>query len=217
MQSKENGMMHFVRMIIVGAAGLLTAGLSHAAEPYVKLPAAQATRGDGKIEVIEFFWYGCEHCYLLEPRIEAWLPTAPKDVVFTRVPAVANERWLPMATMFYTVEALGLLDRLHPRIFNAIHKERLRLEQGPIRDQWLAREGIDRARYAEVEKSFAVTVKVKRARELTHAYRIDGVPALAVNGRYLTGPRYAGGADGVFPAIDKLIELSRKDAQAGRR
>ena len=199
------------------AAGMLAASMSHAAEPYVKLPVAQATRGDGKIEVIEFFWYGCEHCYILEPRIEAWLPTVPKDVVFTRLPAVANELWLPMATLFYTVEALGHIERLHPRIFDAIHKERLRLDQGPIRDSWLTRHGIDPARYAEVEKSFAVMMKVKRARELTQAYGVDGVPALAVNGRYLTGPRYAGGADGVFAAVDNLIELSRKQAQAGRR
>lgn len=209
-------MKHLLRMTVAGAAVMLATSLSNAAEPYEKLPVAQAPRGDGKIEVIEFFWYGCEHCYLFEPRIEAWLPKAPKDVVFTRVPAVANERWLPMATMFYTLEAMGLLDRLHARIFDAIHKERLRLEQGPVRERWLARQGVDPARYAEVEKSFAVSTKVKRARELTRAYRIDGVPTIAVNGRYLTGPRYAGGSDGVFAAVEQLIELSRKEVKAGR-
>lgn len=210
-------MKRFIATVLAAAAALLAASMSHSAEPYERLPVAQATRGDGKIEVMEFFWYGCEHCYLLEPRIDAWLPTIPKDVVFTRVPAVANERWLPMATLFYTIEALGLVERLHPRIFDAVHKERLRLDQGPVRDRWLAREGIDPARYAEVEKSFAVTTKVKRARELSLAYRIEGVPTIAVNGRYLTGPRYAGGAEGVFAAVDKVIELSRKEAGAGRR
>ena len=106
---------------------------------------------------------------------------------------------------------------MHHRIFDAIHKERLRLDQDPVRDRWLAREGIDPARYADVAKSFGVATKVKRARELSLAYRIEGVPTIAVDGKYLTGPRYAGGADGVFAAVDKIIALSRKESRPGRR
>lgn len=184
------------RLAIVAAALMLAAGFVSAHEgegKYTTLNPPQLVPADGKIEAVEFFWYGCEQCYQLEPAIKAWVATAPKDVVFRRIPAVASERWIPMARMYYTFEAMGVLDRLHPQIFDAIHKERVRLDGKQARNQWLSRQGIDIARYEEIEKSFTVVTKVSQARGLSRAYRIEGVPTLAVHGKYVTFPPQPGG------------------------
>ncbi len=182
--------------------------------PYVPMNPPQPTEGGGKIEVIEFFWYGCPHCYHLEPALNAWLKTAPKDVVFKRVPA-AIESWLPLATVYYTLEAMGLLDKYHEKIFEAIHKDNENLGNKNVREKWLARNGVDPARYAEVEKSFSVVTKVQRAKQLTQAYKVDGVPRIIVNGRYYTGPEQAGGSDQrMMAAVDQMIAKVRNEKAA---
>jgi protein dithiol oxidoreductase (disulfide-forming) len=178
---------------------------------YSLLQPQQPTDGSGKIEVIEFFWYGCPHCYSLEPAVNAWLKSAPKDVVFKRIPAYPSEVWGEMAKVFYTLEAMGLLDQYHQRVFDAMHKENVNLANKKLREEWLAKNGVDVAKYNEVEKSFTVATKVSRARQLTQAYKVDSVPRLVVNGKYFTSAEQAGGADKVFPVVDKIIAVARKD------
>src|SRR5450759_2238590 len=111
--------------LLVAVLAFASAGAawSQAGTPYSMLSPPQPTEGGGKIEVIEFFWYGCPHCYAIEPAVNAWLKTAPKDVVFKRVPAFPNESWGQMTVMFYTLEAMGLLDQYHQKVFDAIHKQ----------------------------------------------------------------------------------------------
>ena len=179
--------------------------------PYALLQPQQPTDGSGKIEVIEFFWYDCPHCYALEPAVNAWLKTAPKDVVFKRIPAYPSESWGEMAKVFYTLEAMGLLDQYHQRVFDAMHKENVNLANKRLREEWLAKNGVDVAKYNEVEKSFTVATKIARARQLTQAYKVDSVPRLIVNGKYFTSAEQAGGADKVFPVVDKIIVIARKD------
>ena len=133
------------------------------AAPYSMLTPPQATDGSGKIEVIEFFWYGCPHCYSIEPAVNAWLKSAPKDVVFKRVPAYPSDAWGGMAVMYYTLEAMGLLEQYHSKVFDAMHKQNVNLANKGKRDEWLKANGIDPAKYAEVEKSFTVNTKVARA------------------------------------------------------
>ena len=201
----------FVAVLAVLAAGAHGQGTQAGA--YETLSQPQPTRGDGKVEVIEFFWYGCDHCYRLEPAIHSWLAKKPADVEFTRVPAGGSERWNSMARLYYSLEALGQLERLHARIFDAIHKESVRLDQAQARDRWLAANGIAPEKYAEVEKSFAVQMKTQRAIDLTRAYRIDGVPTLAVAGKYVTSPGRAGGPDKAFHMVDELVARSRTESR----
>ena len=178
---------------------------------YSLLNPPQPTDGSGKIEVIEFFWYGCPHCYALEPAVNAWLKTAPKDVEFKRIPAFPSESWGQMASVYYTLEAMGLLDQYHQKVFDAMHKQNVPLANKNKRDEWLKANGIDPAKYAEVEKSFTVASKVARARQLTQSYKVDSVPRVIVNGKYVTSAEQAGGADKVFPEVDQLVAMARKD------
>jgi thiol:disulfide interchange protein DsbA len=184
---------------------------AQAATPYSLLNPPQPTDGGGKIEVIEFFWYGCPHCYSIEPAVNAWLKTAPKDVVFKRVPAFPSDSWGQMAGVYYTLEAMGLLDQYHSKVFDAMHKQNVNLSNKGKRDEWLKANGIDPAKFAEVEKSFTVATKVARARQMTQAYKVDSVPRFIVNGKYVTSAEQAGGNEKIFPTVDQLIAAARKE------
>src|SRR5438067_4641956 len=180
-------------------------------QPYALLQPPQPTEGGGKVEVVAFFWYGCPHCYQLEPTVNAWIKRAPKDVVFKRVPAVPSDAWAPMASGFYTLEAMGLLEQYHQKVFDAIHKDNENLVNKTVRDKWLAKNGIDVAKFNDVEKSFTVATKVARARQMTQAYKVDSVPKLVVNGKYVTGAEQAGSNEAIFPAVDQMVAVARKD------
>jgi thiol:disulfide interchange protein DsbA len=199
--------------LLVAVLAFASAGAawSQAGTPYSMLSPPQPTEGGGKIEVIEFFWYGCPHCYAIEPAVNAWLKTAPKDVVFKRVPAFPNESWGQMTVMFYTLEAMGLLDQYHQKVFDAIHKQNVNLANKTKREEWLKANGIDPAKYAEVEKSFTVVTKVARARQMTQSYKVDSVPRFIVNGKYVTSGEQAGGNDKIFPVIDQIAAMARKE------
>ena len=185
------------------------AGHQHSNERLSTLQEPQPTLALPKIEVIEFFWYGCPHCYQLEPAISKWLAAPRKDVVFKRVPAIPSDAWAQMATIYYTLEALGSIDRMHLQVFEALHKERLRLDQKPVREAWLAKHGIDLQKYQDMERSFTVVTNVQRARQLTRAYRVDSVPRLVIGGRYATSPEQAGGTDAIFKVVDEAIARVR--------
>ena len=204
-----------LRKALALAASLAVLAFGAAAQapqqPYQVLSPPQPTEGGGKIEVIEFFWYGCPHCYTLEPAVNAWVKAAPKDVVFKRVPAVPSEQWGLLAYVYYTLEGMGLLEQYHSKVFDAVHKDSLNLGNRKIRETWLAKNGIDVAKYNEMEKSFSVASKVKRAAQLTAAYRVDGVPRVFVNGKYFTAPEFAGSMDRIFPIVDQLVAMARKE------
>ena len=157
------------------------------------------------IEVLEFFWYGCIHCYNLEPRLEPWLKTLAADVEFRRVPAVLNDRWAHDGNIYYTFDALGLLEKLHRPFFDAIHRDRLNSANGPALQAWLEKHGVDPMKFEATFKSFGVQSKGKRAIRLTSDYRIDGTPALAVHGRYVVSS-----SDQMLDHVDKLIAAIRK-------
>lgn len=164
----------------------------------------------GKIEVIEFFWYGCPHCYSLEPLLETWLNKLPPDAQFRRVPAVFNDRWARDAAVYYAIEALGLVGRLHRPLFDAIHRDGLRTDSPEALNQWLQRQGVDTKKFDEVVRSFGVQSKVRRAAQLSVAYRIDGTPAMAVQGRYTVGAEQSRNQKVMLDTVDYLIGLARK-------
>src|SRR3954470_15947512 len=151
---------------------------------FVELKPPQPVETSGRIEVLEFFWYGCPHCYTLEPVLESWSKKLPADVQLRRVPAVFNDRWALDAAIFYTLDSLGVLEKLHRPLFDAIHRDRLRTDHKEARDQWLEKNGVDVNKFDDTFKSFGVQSKVKRAMQQTVAYKIDGTPAMAVQGRY---------------------------------
>ena len=176
------------------------------APPYMELNPPQPVETTGKIEVLEFFWYGCIHCYNLEPRIETWLKTLPKDVEFRRVPAVFNERWGHDAAIFYAFEALGVLDKVHRPFFDAIHRDRLRTDKPEELNAWLQKQGVDQKKFEATVKSFGVQSKTRRAVRLTSDYKIDGTPAMAVQGRYTVSA-----GDGMLDTVNQLVAAVRKN------
>lgn len=164
----------------------------------------------GKVEVAEFFWYGCIHCYNLEPLLEGWIPKLPQDVQFRRVPAVFNERWALDASIYYAFEALGLVDKLHRPLFDAIHKDRLKTDNPAALNEWLTRQGVDPKKFDATMKSFGVQSRVKRAIQVTSASRIEGTPALMVHGRYTISAEQGRTREGLIAAAERLIPVARK-------
>ena len=183
---------------------------------YTTLQDQLPVENPGKVEVAEFFWYGCIHCYNLEPLLEAWVPRLPADTQFRRIPAVFNERWAHDAAIYYAFEALGTLDKLHRPFFDAIHKDRLKTDNPAALAEWLAKNGIDHKKLAATMSSFGVQSKVKRAAQLTAASRIDGTPALMVQGRYTISVDQGKSREGMLAAADALAGIVRKSL-AGKK
>lgn len=177
---------------------------------YTELKPAQPVDAQGRIEVLEFFWYGCPHCYTLEPHIEAWLKKLPPDVEFRRVPAIFNQRWGHDASIYYTLEALNLVDKLHRPLFDAIHKANLRTDSEAALSEWLQKNGVDPKKFMDTLKSFGVQSKTRRAVQQTVAYKIDGTPAMAVAGRYTVSAQQGRTQQGILDAVDSLVAVVRK-------
>lgn len=176
---------------------------------YVVISPPLPTDSGAKVEVVEFFWYGCSHCFDLEPALAKWTRALPKDVEFKRVPTIFRESWVPGARLYYTLEAIGELDRLHKDVFDAIHAERVNLFDEKALTEWLTKKGVDPKKFMDAYNSFGVQNKVQRARQITQASKVDGVPALSVQGKYLTSGSMTGGYKSLFPVLDELIVKAR--------
>ncbi len=181
---------------------------------YSVLREALPAETPGKIEVIEFFWYGCPACYQFEPLVEAWIPKLPAEAQFRRVPAVFNARWARDASLYYAFEALNLVEKLHRPLFDAIHKDRLRTDSQEAMAQWLERRGVEPKKVEEAAASFGVQSKLRRSTQLAAAYRIDGTPTLAVHGRYTIKIEQARTFENMIATADHLVGLARKSLAA---
>lgn len=204
--------------LFIGIVSILFAALAGAQEiregkDYKVFNPPQPTEaGKGKVEVVEFFWYGCPHCFELEPLLVKWRATLPKDVVFRRVPALfPNGRWAPETKLYYTLEAMGLVEKLHQDVFDAIHIDRIRMNEESTMLAWLEKKGVDRKAFADTYASFAIQSKTQRSIQLAQAYQLEGVPALAVNGKYMRASGAAGGYEDMLALTDKLIAKARAD------
>ncbi|MDR2875264.1 MAG: thiol:disulfide interchange protein DsbA/DsbL [Methylobacillus sp.] len=193
---------------------LLISGTAFAAGSQYQ-PTAQAIPTDdpAKIEVIEMFWYGCPHCHDLEPYINVWMKKLPKDVVFKRVPAVPRPDWVPGGRAYYTMEALGVLEKLHTPFFEAIHKQRA---VNPSDDKavmdWITKNsGLDRQKVADAYNSFSVNTKLQRAMQIFSASGATGVPTLIVDGKYITSISMSGGLEQTLQVADQLIAKTRAE------
>lgn len=164
----------------------------------------------GKVEVVEFFWYACPHCNAFEPKLEAWVKKIPADVAFRRVPVAFRDDMVPQQRLFYALEAMGKLDEVHRKVFHAIHVEKQALNREDLITAWVDKQGVDKAKFAELYNSFAVSTKARKATQLQDAYRIEGVPSLGIAGRYLTSGDMAGTVDNALLVTDYLIAEARK-------
>mgnify|MGYP000551030752 FL=1 len=178
---------------------------------YRVLPITQPIDAKGKVEVIEFFWYGCPHCYEFEPELKGWIKRQNKDVVFKKVPIAFREELMPHSQLFYALETLGKGDALNDKVMFAMHRENKRLlNENEIAD-WVAAQGVDRNAFLAAYRSFAVLSKARAANQLGNAYRIDGVPTVAVQGKYITSPSIAGSRAKAVNIMDFLVNKVRKD------
>lgn len=172
-------------------------------------PRAPVEAPADKVEVVEFFWYSCSHCNAFEPTLEAWVKKLPKDVVFKRVPIAFQASHVPQQRLFYALEAMGLVDKLHTKVFAAIHVERANLATGEAITEWVARQGVDRAKFVEQYNSFSVVTKSGKGTQLQNAYKVEGVPALGVAGRFYTDGSKAGNMERALQVVEYLIEQAR--------
>ena len=167
----------------------------------------------GKIEVVEFFWYKCPHCNAFEPTFNVWAKKLPKDVFLRRVPVGFRADFEPQQRLFFVLEALNKLDELHAKVFHTIHVEKQPLDTFEQILAWAEKQGIAKARFTDLYKSFAITNKVRKATQLQEAYAVDGVPSLGIQGRYFTSATQAGNLQRALQVTDALIVQSRSKAK----
>lgn len=178
---------------------------------YTLVSPAQPTETGKNIEVVEFFSYACPHCHDLEPVLNPWVKKLPGDATFRRLPAVFSDKWMLFARIFYAAEAMGVLDKLHPAIFNATHVQHIDLTNEKTLQEWASKQGVDGKQFVATYASFAVMGKAQRAKQLTRAYGITGVPSIVVEGKYLTSASQTGGNDQLLTTLDELIRKVRQD------
>jgi len=175
---------------------------------------AQATHSGKKIEVLEFFFYGCSHCFHLHPELASWERKIPKDVELVLVPTVFNPNWEPMAYTYYALEVLGKSQELHNDLYEAWNVKNIILTDESKITDFVAQYGVDRKKFSDAYHSFGVNSKVTRSKQLSQIYRISGTPTLIVDGKYLiTGLQPA---DAVR-VMSELIDKVRKERGTGKR
>ena len=196
---------------LLGAASAWAQQAFRSGKDYITLDRPVATEsGTGKIEVLEFFWYSCPHCNQFEPAFEQWVKNAPKDVVVRRVPVAFRDDFVPQQRLYYTLEAMNLVEKMHIRVFTAIHGEKLMLNSDASVLAWAEKQGIDKAKFAETYKSFGVATKAKRAVQLQNDFKIEGVPSLGVAGRFYIDGTLAGSMPRALQVADALIAQTRQ-------
>jgi thiol:disulfide interchange protein DsbA len=196
---------------LMGTASAWAQQAFRSGKDYITLERPVATEaGSGKIEVLEFFWYSCPHCNQFEPAFEQWVKNAPKDVVVRRVPVAFRDDFVPQQRLYYTLEAMNLVEKMHIRVFTAIHGEKLMLNSDASVLAWAEKQGIDKAKFAETYKSFGVATKAKRAVQLQNDFKIEGVPSLGVAGRFYIDGTLAGSMPRALQVADALIAQTRQ-------
>ncbi|QQQ50872.1 thiol:disulfide interchange protein DsbA/DsbL [Pseudomonas syringae] len=214
-----------MRNLIISAA-LVAASLfgmsAQAATPieagkqYVELASAVPVAEPGKIEVVELFWYGCPHCYAFEPTINPWVEKLPSDVKFVRIPAMFGGPWDAHGQLFITLDTMGVEQKVHAAVFEAIQKGGKRLTDKNDMADFLATQGIDKTKFFETFDSFAVKGKINTYKKLAQKYEVTGVPTMIVNGKYRFDLGSAGGPEKTLEVADQLIAKERAAATAAK-
>jgi thiol:disulfide interchange protein DsbA len=206
-----------LRVLAVLAISLFAATAQSQVEnqDYVKLVPPQATDSKGKIEVIEFFSWGCPHCYALQPLISKWETELPASAVFVRVPVSLGRReWGQLVRAYYALEFTGDLARLDNAIFEAVHKEKQPLFDEDHITAWVAAHGVDASKFREAFNSFDISTKASRAEQLSRNYKVNGVPHLSVDGKYtVMGKTY----EDMLKVARQLVDKSAAEKHAANR
>ncbi len=180
---------------------------------FMRLSQPLAAKPGGPIDVIEFFWYGCQHCNAFEPSLEAWAKKLPADVQLRRVPVAFREApFTAHQKMYFAIEAMGKVEAIHRKVFAAIHVERQKLDQLPDIVAFMTKNGLDGKAFTDAYNSFGVQSKVQQAKTLTEGYKVDGVPALGIGGRFFTSTSLAGTPEAALSVTDFLIQRVRRGA-----
>lgn len=200
----------FTQIMIMASVCLIFTGVSASnfkeGAQYKKLVQEVLIEHGDKIEVVELFWYGCSHCFRFEPHITEWIKNKPANVLIKRVPAIFNAQWALHARAYYTAEVLGVLDKIHEPIFDAIHKEKRHLRTQDALMAFFAKHGVDKEEFKNTFQSFSVDSKVRRALDLTRRYNISGVPTLIINGKFWTDASLSGGHKGMIKVLEFLVQ-----------
>lgn len=173
-----------------------------------KRAATEAAKG--KIEVVEFFWYACPHCNAFEPQLDTWIKKLPDDVTVRRVPIAFRDDFVPQQRLFYALEAMGKVQELHAKVFYAIHVEKQMLNTQATISAWMEKQGVDKAKFDAMYSSFSVASKAQKATQLQNQFKVDGVPALGIAGRFYTSGAMAQSMERALVVTDYLIAEVRK-------
>ncbi len=179
-------------------------------QDFVGLDKRVPTDGKGVVEVIEFFWYNCPHCNAFEPQLEQWAAKLPKDVVLRRMPVAFRDEFVPQQRLYYTLEAMRKVEELHKKVFYAIHVEKKKLDTQATISDWVATQGVDKAKFDELYNSFAVQTKARRAAQLQNDFKVSGVPALGIAGRFYTDGAMAQSMGRALQITDWLVSEVKK-------
>lgn len=207
----------FLSLIVTASFFAQSVTAAEWGKDYSPVSPPQPVETGKNIEVLEIFYYGCPHCFHLEPIITPWIKHLPKDVTFRRLPGIFNDGWIPLAKAFYALESLKELDRLHGELFKAFHEQKVDLRTDAAIIDWAAKQGVDRDKFSAAYNSFAVQNKALRAKQLTKAYGISGVPSVIVDGKFLTSASMTGSHEAMLPVLDQLIVQARQERAAGNK
>jgi len=205
-------MKNLIQIIFVLFISFIFATSATADQPYKRIQPPQPTQAVDKIEVVEVFWYACPHCYEFEPYLEKWLENKPEDVEFRRMPGIFRKSWIPHAHAFFTAEKLGVLDKIHRPLLEAIHDKKQRLFDEKSLKAFFMKNGVDGDAFTQTYHSNEIETKVKQAFVMGQRYGVSGVPSIVINGKYLTSGALAGSLQNVLAVIDSLVERERTEA-----
>ena len=177
---------------------------------YVLLDPPRAVSSGDKIEVIEFFYYGCAVCYELEPKLSRWFFNGPPSVALRRVPALSSDNWDNFAKLFYTLESMGQLARLHWPVYDNFHFNGVKLKEEATMAAWVSHNGLDKQKFIDTYRSPEIQAKLAEARNMTQSYEIRGVPSIVVDGKFVTSARLTGGTEELMQVLEQLVQLARK-------
>lgn len=178
---------------------------------YRVLTRAQPVPRGNRIEVIEFFFYPCPYCNELAPEVERWQKTLPPDVVFRRSPVVRHDSWVPLAKIYFALETLGEVARLHLAVYQSYHTDHLQINREPVVETWAAKNSLDGAKFMASYRSAEVQLKVDLARKMTLDYEVQAMPSFVVDGRYITSTSMTSNVPQVLSVVDALIRFARKN------
>lgn len=204
--------------LLLGAVSLSAPALAALQEgkEYTLVNPPLATETGKNVEVVEYFWYGCPHCYALESTMVEYARLLPKDATFRRVPGILRDSWAQGAKIYYTLEVLGLLGKLHQEAFDAIHRDKINLDDENTLFDWAAKHGVDRKKFVDAYNSFAVQSKVLKAKQISRMSGITGVPTVIVDGKYLITVAMAGSPGKFVKDLDELVAMARRNRPAAK-